>query len=552
MFTIDQNCHSLWDVVPKLQALSARGLSVRHFIEDVDAAFTALGSSPDQSDLLRSPSRSSSRPGGHRLARERFYRGGGSDWGAAMFYSEFLGRLPVEIRRWEEFTGLKTAVLARQLGRSVDDLYDEYSPGDNWQLIGSSYVADQRHHRIIADLTVSETAPFLVELFEKARGNMQAAFPQEASRRRLTDWFTDERHRLDQMIAQWPHGRLAELYHAWLRQCVGGQVQIDFLSNLLPARDGSAGAEMLRVFCQRYQEAATLYNQALEETGSDLRPLDMHNGELPFFATTEHHGHLVRTGVLLTGRTVRIDDREFKVALDGSVSMRELTSAGVRCLVGKAVLLAIQVRLGEQGQPLALPYRGSLYMPAAARLAGKLSAANMLPGKLQPLLRVRFRLLDRLKDLDTVIVLPEHLHGYFGGSEIPARRLGEEYAAVASQAAAGLEAFRTPQGRRRWQEENFPGLLQEMAELDRRRRQLAKIDPKSPEIRDVWKRMKAIQVRLLDQALRRIARDWQARDIDYWDSRGALLPWSIALGGREFYGDLIARAEVYEEPGIVK
>jgi hypothetical protein len=64
--------------------------------------------------------------------------------------------------------------------------------------------------------------------------------------------------------------------------------------------------------------------------------------------------------------------------------------------------------------------------------------------------------------------------------------------------------------------------------------------------------MKAIQVRLLDQALRRIARDWQARDIDYWDSRGALLPWSIALGGREFYGDLIARAEVYEEPGIVK
>jgi len=35
--------------------------------------------------------------------------------------------------------------------------------------------------------------------------------------------------------------------------------------------------------------------------------------------------------------------------------------------------------------------------------------------------------------------------------------------------------------------------------------------------------------------------------LDYWDSRGPLLPVSIALGGMEFYDDLIARAEIYEE-----
>ena len=39
MFSIDQNCHSLWDVVPKLHALAAHGHRVAHFMEDVDAAF---------------------------------------------------------------------------------------------------------------------------------------------------------------------------------------------------------------------------------------------------------------------------------------------------------------------------------------------------------------------------------------------------------------------------------------------------------------------------------------------------------------------------------
>jgi len=91
MLSIDQNCHSLWDVIPKLQALAGRGLRVRHFIEDVDVAFTALGVGLENRGL--------------RLAKERFYRSGGQDWGAALFYSQFLGRLPVEIRDWEAVSG---------------------------------------------------------------------------------------------------------------------------------------------------------------------------------------------------------------------------------------------------------------------------------------------------------------------------------------------------------------------------------------------------------------------------------------------------------------
>ena len=95
MFSIDQNSHSLWDALPKVQALAAAGHAVTHFIEDIDVAFTSMGAEVDASPL--------------RLVRERFHRSGGADWGAALFYSEFLGRQAVEVRQWEPYTGQKTA-----------------------------------------------------------------------------------------------------------------------------------------------------------------------------------------------------------------------------------------------------------------------------------------------------------------------------------------------------------------------------------------------------------------------------------------------------------
>ena len=108
MFSIDQNCHSLWDALPKLQAVARSGGTVRHFIEDIDVAFTAVGSSPVDS--------AGHGDGSLRLAMERYYGSGGADWGAALFYSEFLGRLPVDVRQWDSLTGLTTAALARRLG----------------------------------------------------------------------------------------------------------------------------------------------------------------------------------------------------------------------------------------------------------------------------------------------------------------------------------------------------------------------------------------------------------------------------------------------------
>ena len=84
--------------------------------------------------------------------------------------------------------------------------------------------------------------------------------------------------------------------------------------------------------------------------------------------------------------------------------------------------------------------------------------------------------------------------------------------------------------------------------LDRLRRQMAERDPKSPEIRALWPRTRELQVGLLERLVQQIDTDWQVRELDYFDSRGALLPWCVGLGGEEFYSRLLASARIYEEP----
>ena len=534
LISIDQNCHPLWDAVAKLAALASGGYTVTHFVEDIDVAFTSMGAGVGADTL--------------HLARERFHRSGGQDWGAAMFYSEFLSRLPVEIRDWEPVTGLKTNVLAKKLGRSVDDLYDEFSPGDNWQLIGPSYVGDRRHHRVVGDLTMAETGQFLRQLMDKAKGDMLRAFPEKAPQQRIVTWFSREEGLLDRLLADHANGRLVELYRDWLGESLGQSVDVAFASDLLACRGDLVGRELLDLFCRGYDRAAGLYNQAVAESASPIRPLKTADGELPFFATFQRHGHSVRTGLALSGRLLWVGEQSFPLEPDGTCPLDQMASAGIQTVAGKALALVVQVRLGRSGRPLALPHGGSLYMSASNAFAEKLAADGLITPPFQPVVRVRFHLLDRMRSVDTIIRLPKHLAAYFGRDEVPAGELGRNYADLASQAARRLEAIKDDSARQQWQKETFPTVFTEIDALDGRRRQLARDAPKSQEIRDIWKQIKALQTDLLSGTLRQIASDYHLRDIDYWDSRGAIIPWSHALGGEAFYNGLIAEAEVYPEP----
>jgi hypothetical protein len=534
LISIDQNCHTFWDVLPKLQAITRAGHSVCHYIEDIDVAFTSIGAQVDGGNQMH-------------VARERFYRGGAADWGAAMFYFSFLGRQPVEIRQFEPFTGMKTNVLAGKLGCSVDDLYDRFSPGDNWQLIGPSYFQSRDLHRVIGDLDVSRTAGFLREIIDIARNDMLDSFPCNDARQRIEAWIANQRKILRDLLDASAEGRLVELYHRWLGRYAQGPISLGLTSELFACAGSGGQRALLEIFTSRYDQAATLYNAAITETQQPLRQLDLDRGELPFFATINRDGHMVRGGAGLAEGRLQISDMQFDLLPGGRIPVGKLRDAGVIALAGKAMVLVIQARIGPAGQALALPYRGSLYMPAANRLAEKLISAGMIPDQLQPIVRVQLGFLDALGEVKTPIRLPGYLRAAMGGDMLPAQRLAAVWRELVADARQRLESFKTDSGRLGWQEQTQQTRIEEIHQLDQTRRNLAKTDPKGPDIRQLSKQSRQLGAQIAEATVEQIANDLHTVELDYWDSRGAIWPWAVALGGDDFYNNIIANARIYTE-----
>ncbi len=534
MFSIDQNCHSLWDVLPKLQALAAQGHHVHHFVEDIDVAFTSLGARID--DPLR-------------LAPERYYPGGGADWGAALFYSEFLGRVPLDIKQFEPLIGMKLSAAARKLGQTLDELYEQYSPSDNWQLIGPSYIGDKDHHRVVGDLTTAETAPFIRQLMDISRANCLKSFPQADSQARLNEWFDCETARVEKLLTPRDDARLVDVYRDWMEGYLDGDATFDLTSDLFACGADKSRTELMEWFCRDYEMTSGLYNQAIEETSTGLRPLEISAGELPFFATLRYNGHIVRAGVFLQGDKIVIGQREYQLLPDSRLPIDELIAAGVLCLAGKALLLVIQARMGPNSMPLALPIDGSLYMPAAYCLQKKFTDANVLTEPLKPVVRVGFELLERMAETDCVIRLPEHLTASFGKAELPAREFAENWAdrMMASAETLGTLANYADEGHRTWADIHQTEIQNQITKLDIDCKVLAQNDPKSPQLRELSHTKRKLEAEILEGMIKQIDIDTQVAKIDYWNSRGAILPWCIGLGGMEFYNDVIAQANIYEE-----
>jgi len=533
IFTIDQNSHSLWDTLPKLQALAAAGYRVTHFVEDVDVAFTALGSGRKTQNL--------------RLAAERFHHSGGSDWGAALFYHDFLGRQPLELRRLEPQLGMSIAALARRLQTTLEDLYAEYSTSDNHILVGPSYAGDRNHHRLIGDLSLAETDEFLRQIIRHAEQNCLHAFPDPDARERTREWFAQERCRLERLAAEVRPTMLVGLYKAWLGGHVPQPVRLDLTGSLFSLERDDPPTELLELFIRRYDLAAGLYNRAVAETHLGLHPLRIGRGELPAFAVLRFNNHLVRTGMSLQEGRLILGEREYALAPGGALPLDALRRDGVLAIVGKAIAMVLQARIGPGGRPLALPHLGSSYMPAAHRFAALLREHDLLPGSLAPLLRVRLRLLDHLGQLESTIRLPPYLAGQLGADEIPARRLGREYRDVIRAAEARLADLADDARRAAWLHTAFPRQTREIEELESQKRRLAQCNPHDPRTHELWKQVKALQTERLAGLLRQVVVDVQTSHLEFWDSRGAILPWSIALGGREFYRRLIREAEITEE-----
>ncbi len=546
--SIDQNSHVLWDTVPKLQALARAGWTGVHCVEDVDVAFTRQGAVAPGHDL--------------ELAPERMYRSGNSDWGAALFYSEFLGRNAVNVRLLEPHTGLSTVALAKRLGCTVDELYERYAASDNWQLIGTSYAGDPQHHRVIGDLSVAETAPYVRLLLGQARDNLIETFPEPAAQERIRTWYAAETARLDACLGTHVGGTLVDVYAAWTRCHVPDAVRLSRTSEFFAGEAELPRHRLLPLFLQDYPRLAGLYNEAVRETDCGLKPLQIDKGELPFFAVWRRAAadparsgraavEMVRTGLSLDGARLLAADRDWPLSgTPPGPPLAAMRDAGLVCVCGKALLLVLQARLMPGGAPLALPYNGSLYMPAAYRFEQKLRAAGLLPWPVQPVLRVRFNFLRQWNRCPTLIRLPAALRGAFSQDELPASRLAEELPTVLARAERELAEMQTREGRERLTAVLWPREAVRSAELDARRRELARTPEGRPAAAQLWDEKNAIDRELVRGLFERALQCFHLRNLDYWDSRGALLPWSLALGGPEFYERLLAEAEIGEEtPG---
>lgn len=529
MLSIDQNSHIFWDSIAKCHALAAKGLGVAHYIEDVDVAFTEIGAKTPDEPMT--------------LAPERFHRSGGADWGAALFYHEFLGTQPLEVHDLEPYVGMKISVLAKKLQTSVDELFDKYSPSGNHQLIGCSYIDEEKKfHRTIGDLQARETLPFIRQIIDIAHEDLLKRFPSAQSRRNISEFFDKNSSDFFDYAET-----LVDIYRRHFSRHSGQNICVDYTSSLLQCRENNPNLQLLNIFTRDYEKTSRLYNEAITETNQRLRHLDTEKGELPIFAIMNHSGHQVRTGVFLEGSSIRIGDMEFKLSPDGSIPFDKLNQAGIIALTGKAIVMVIQIRCGKSAQPLALPYRGSLYMPAAHKLTEKLMAEGYITSTMQPVYRVRFRLLDQMGKLDTPIILPEYLACLVGKKEIQSNEFSQIWEEVSSQAQNSLEGFRSADAREKWIQDNCPKQVQEIQQLDQLKRKIAQNDPKSAQVRQLWTKIKRLSQQTLWKLTDKIYRDYQASQLDYWDSRGGIFPVCVALGGQGFYDNVVENAELFTE-----
>ncbi len=525
MISIDQNSNSLWDTLPKLQALQQAGIKFTHFVEDIDVAFTRVGSNSAEPDLTI----------------EQYYRNGSLDWGASLFYMDFLGRCPVNLNDITQYTGSTPAATAKSLGMSVDELFTTYSGGDNWQLTAASYQNGRKDtHRLLGDLTRDETNPFIFKLFDTAEADLMSRFPQADSQKRIETWFSREREKIQFLSGKCD--KLAELYRQWLQsyfpeKCIGFTSSFFGNENSL----SSATFELLHKIIRNYELFCRIYNESIEESGVELSLLSADTGTLPFFTVFRHNGHLVRSPLFLKNNKLVAGPLEWPV----DCSMSNFFSL-VSCLTGKALLLVIIARMQPNGSPLALPLHGSLYTPAAVILERKMRENGLLKTQLHPIMRVRLNFLDQLARTDTIITPPNYLHGFLP-SQISTRDFAKAVPEIIQESQSMLKQLKNEKTRKplfqKWQ----PELHQKINELKKLKDRYGRTPEKRHLCSSIWTEIKNTEKKLHQFCYEKVINTYHASELDYWNSRGAIMPWAIAAGGKEFYQHVISNAQIYDE-----
>ncbi len=515
MISIDQNSNSLWDTLPKLQALEKQGIKFTHCIEDIDVAFTRVGAHSDKLELTL----------------ERYYPSGNLDWGASLFYMNFLGRCPLNLDNLTKYTGETPAHTAKKLGISLEQLYAQFSVADNWQLTAPSYIdSTKQAHRLLGDLSTSEVIPFINELFDKAEEDLLNCFPENDVQKRIIKWFDSERECVAELAET--NESLAELYQSWLqsyfsKDCIIKTSEHKYLAN--------TSITMLKKVVRNYDQFVQIYNESIEESGVELSPINAETGDLPFFVIYNKDGHLVRSSIKIENAELIAGGLKFPI---------DEFFNHVKEVSGKALLLVIISRLNDSGTSLALPVNGSLYTPAAVILAKKMRESGFITDELHPIKRVRFKFLQSMRKSSVLINLPNYLHSFFPKT-MKANEFSAQLPEVVKQCKKTLQDLESNSEVifQSW----FPELFQKINQLKSLKNQYGRDPEKRHLCSDIWKEVKELEKQFHTNCYQLLINTVHCSEIDYWDSRGALLPWSIALGGESFYQELISNAEIFSE-----
>ncbi|MGL4854069.1 MAG: hypothetical protein ACRC37_02300, partial [Lentisphaeria bacterium] len=74
---------------------------------------------------------------------------------------------------------------------------------------------------------------------------------------------------------------------------------------------------------------------------------------------------------------------------------------------------------------------------------------------------------------------------------------------------------------------------------------------KSPDTKNlcsqIWVEIKKLEAEKLEAVLLKIVDLIQITNLDYWNSRGALLPWAIAAGGENFYQKVVNESMIIND-----
>jgi hypothetical protein len=119
--------------------------------------------------------------------------------------------------------------------------------------------------------------------------------------------------------------------------------------------------------------------------------------------------------------------------------------------------------------------------------------------------------------------------------------------AAQAQARETLAQMKNEKTRGPTVQKRFPEIVRKRNTLENRRRERARTPEGRAEASEIWKRVKELERDLLEKEVQWILDQIQLLDLHYYDSRGALQPWAVALGGETLYNRMIQQAAIEPE-----